>query len=130
MMGSLPKQWLDKASEDLEVAHLVFAEGHMAHACFLSQQCMEKALKAYLIARVGKHPYTHKLVDLLVECQSVQPPFSQFLPQCTVVDQFYVPTRYPDAIPGGLPGGLPGKADANEAMSAAEEVLSFVLSHL
>lgn len=46
MSASLPKQWFEKATEDLAVARLVFKEGHTAHACFLSQQCIEKSLKA------------------------------------------------------------------------------------
>jgi HEPN domain-containing protein len=36
MSSSLPKQWLDKATEDLTVARLVIGAGHTAHACFLS----------------------------------------------------------------------------------------------
>ncbi len=48
MSASLPKQWLDRAGEDLTVARLVLTEDHTAHTCFLSQQCIEKLLKAFL----------------------------------------------------------------------------------
>jgi HEPN domain-containing protein len=44
-------KWLAKAAEDLAVAQLVLPENHLAHVCFLSQQCIEKALKSYLINR-------------------------------------------------------------------------------
>jgi HEPN domain-containing protein len=44
------QQWLDRAGEDLVVARLVFKEAHFSHACFLAQQCVEKSLKAFLLA--------------------------------------------------------------------------------
>ena len=130
MSDTLPKQWLDIATEDLIVARLVFEEEHLAHACFLSQQCIEKALKAYLIAKANTYPRTHNLVILLNQCEALELAFSQFEPECTVVDQYYVPTRYPDGIPGGLPTGLPTEQQAQRAITAAETILQFVAAQL
>jgi len=130
MSASLPKQWLSRAAEDLAVARLALREGHAAHACFLSQQCIEKALKAYLLAKTGLYPRTHKLVDLLTECQRIDPAFAQFLKHCLIVDQYYIPARYPDGVPGSLPGGLPGSVEANEAILAADDILQFVTQQL
>ncbi len=130
MSASLPKQWLEKATEDLTVARLVLKEGHTAHACFLSQQCIEKSLKAYLLFKANDYPRTHKLVDLLSNCASSDPAFSQFLADCTVVDQYYIPTRYPDGIPGGTATGMPSEIEAQEAMATAEKVLQFVAPKL
>jgi HEPN domain-containing protein len=42
------------------------------------------------------------------------------------LDDFYIPTRYPDALPGVLPEGLPGKAEAEEALILARAVLERV----
>jgi HEPN domain-containing protein len=130
MSANLPKQWLNKATEDLTVARLVLKEGHKAHACFLAQQCIEKSLKAYLLAKANAYPRTHKLVDLLGECTNLESAFSQFQADCLIVDQYYIPTRYPDGIPGGLPGGIPGQTEAEEATTAAEKILRFVTSQL
>lgn len=130
MSDTLPKQWLDIATEDLTVANLVFAEEHFAHACFLSQQSIEKSLKAYLIARANSYPRTHNLVILLNQCEVLEPEFSQFRTDCIVVDQYYVPTRYPDGIPGGLPTGLPTQHQAQRAITAAESILQFVTIQL
>jgi len=127
MSASLPKQWLEKASEDLTVARLVLKEGHTAHTCFLSQQCIEKSLKAYLLFQANDYPRTHKLVDLLNSCATLDTAFSQFLSECTVVDQYYVPTRYPDGIPGSTASGLPSETEAKEAMQTAEKILQFVM---
>jgi HEPN domain-containing protein len=49
MSAPLFQQWLDFAKEDLAVAQLTFDEKHFSHACFLSQQAIEKALKAFLM---------------------------------------------------------------------------------
>lgn len=130
MSASLPDQWLEKAAEDLTVARLVFDEGHMAHACFLAQQCIEKALKAYLLDSSNTYPRTHKLVDLLGQCENLEPAFARFRSDCIVVDQYYIPTRYPNGVPGGLPGGTPGQTEAQESLDIADRILRFVTTHL
>ncbi len=130
MSANLPQQWLDKASEDLVVARLVFQENHLAHTCFLSQQSVEKALKAYLIAETNQYPRTHKLVDLLQKCLAIESGFSQFLAACVSVDQYYIPTRYPDGTPGGLTSGLPSAEQSQKAMKVADEILQYVVKCL
>ena len=52
--------------------------------------------------------------------------FELFYKECLILDRFYIPTRYPDAIPGSLSEGLPNKEDASEALQVAEEVLNFI----
>ena len=98
MSAQLFQQWLDFAAEDLAVARLVFGEGHFAHACFLSQQCIEKALKAFLIAKLNQYPRIHNLTDLLTQCVAIDSSFSPFATDCVTVDQYYIPTRYPVSI--------------------------------
>lgn len=128
MNANLPKQWLDRASEDLDVARLVLKEGYASHACFLAQQCIEKSLKAYLLAKTNSYPRAHKLTDLVVQCELIDSTFSQFRDNCIVVDQYYIPTRYPNGVPGGLPEGLPNQIEAQEAITAATKILMFVSS--
>lgn len=130
MTTNLPKQWLDRATEDLTVARLVLKEQHTAHTCFLSQQCIEKALKAYLLAKTNSYPRTHKLVDLLVLCQQIEPAIDQYLTDCTIIDQYYIPTRYPDGIPGGTASGIPGQREAEEATTVAQKILDFITEKL
>jgi HEPN domain-containing protein len=126
MTASLPRQWLDQAEEDLAVARLVLKEDHIAHACFLSQQCIEKTLKGYLIAKVNQYPRTHNLVDLLNLCRKIDSTFSQFHTVCADIDQYYIPTRYPEGIPGIAPLGVPSTTAAESAIGAAERILEFV----
>lgn len=130
MSVNLPQQWFDRAREDLQVAYLAFREGHFAHACFLSQQCIEKATKAYLLAKANAYPRVHKLVDLLAECEALDSAFAAYRADCIVVDQYYIPTRYPDGVPGGLAGGLPTEPEAREALNAADKVSQFIATQL
>lgn len=122
MSANLPKQWFDRAAEDLIVAQLLLHEEHFSHTCFLSQQAMEKALKALLLHLTGTYPRTHRLVDLLIEAATSDQLLTNFLADCAIVDQYYIPTRYPDSIPGGLASGLPGKTEAQEAVKIAERL--------
>jgi HEPN domain-containing protein len=126
MNESLVQKWLDKAAEDLVVAQLVQQEGHLSHACFLSQQTIEKSLKAFLLAYTGHHPRTHKLIDLLQQCLVWESGFDQFRADCIRVDQFYIPVRYPDGIPGGLPDGQPNANQTQNALDAAQMMHDFV----
>ena len=50
--------------------------------------------------------------------------------RCIELDDYYIPTRYPDALPGRLPEGLPKKEDAEEALAALEEVGDFINADL
>jgi HEPN domain-containing protein len=43
-----------------------------------------------------------------------------------LLDQFYIPTRYPDALPGSLPDNLPEKNDAMEALETARKILNIL----
>lgn len=130
MNGNLPLKWLDMAADDLAVARLVQEEGYYAHVCFLSQQCIEKALKGYILSQTQSYPRIHKLTDLLFECVTIDPGFSQFHANCITIDQYYIPTRYPDSVPGGKPDGLPGRTEANEAILSAADILEFVRKRL
>lgn len=46
------------------------------------------------------------------------------------LDDFYIPTRYPDALPGMLPEGLPLRSDAEEAVRLARTLLERAERHI
>jgi len=69
-------------------------------------------------------PRTHRLADLL---GLLEPdPFAEDRIEIQLLDRFYLPTRYPDALPGSLPEGLPDAGDAQEALTIAGKVLTQV----
>lgn len=116
-------RWLQFAREDLQVAELAFAASIYNQTCFHSQQCAEKAIKGLLLLQGKTPPRTHLLGDLLALL--APDPFTSSL-DIQLLDRFYIPTRYPDALPGSLAEGLPTHEDAVEALATARKVLETV----
>lgn len=114
------KNWIDYAYEDLRMAELAFKEKIYNQVCFHSQQCVEKILKAFIEFKGKIHPQTHKLTDILSSIP--QNPFEDLRDGILLLDRFYIPTRYPDALPGSLKEGLPKEGDAEEAIGVANAI--------
>ena len=122
-MNETVECWLAFAHEDLQAAEILLERHIYNQSCFHSQQCVEKTLKALLIHHQDHMPpRIHMIADLLsllpaelfadVEADSLEK-----------IDNYYIITRYPDALPGSLTQGLPGKSEAEEAMALAHIVL-------
>ena len=122
-MNEDSKRWLRFAEEDLQMAQLAASQKIYNQVCFHSQESVEKALKALLVEQGQSPPRTHRLGDLLTLLDNE--PFTSNL-EIQLLDRFYIPTRYPDALPGSLPEGLPGKKDAEEAYATARDTLSII----
>ena len=121
-MNEEVNRWLIFAQEDLQVAEILWDAGIHNQVCFHAQQCVEKALKGTLIRRGHVPPRTHSITDLL----SLFPPewLADLRDDLSMMDDLYIPTRYPDALPGVFPDGLPGRAEAEEALALARAVLN------
>jgi HEPN domain-containing protein len=57
-------------------------------------------------------------------------PLAAIASEVQLLDRFYIPTRYPDALPGTLPEGLPGADDAEEALAVVRQVIGTVTAFL
>ncbi|MCI0396260.1 MAG: HEPN domain-containing protein [Chloroflexi bacterium] len=106
-MNESAKRWLIFAQEDLQVAEIIFVEGLYNQVCFHAQQCVEKLLKGLIVHQGIVPPRTHSITDLL----GLLPHdwFVHVQADLIDLDDYYIPTRYPDALPGTLPEGLPGR---------------------
>jgi HEPN domain-containing protein len=122
-MNEASERWLYFAGEDLKMADLALEAEIYNQVCFHSQQCAEKAIKGLLLFQGKTPPRTHLLGDLLTIL--APNPFTISL-DVQLLDRFYIPTRYPDALPGSLPEGLTTHQDAMEALSVARQVLETV----
>lgn len=118
--------WFEFAKDDLIVARASLEKEVYNLACFHAHQGVEKMLKGYLSAEGKDIPKTHFIGVLLNLCAEINQEFKNILEKCIKLDDYYIPTRYPDALPGTLPDGLPGKEDAQEAISTLEEAMDFV----
>ena len=116
-------RWLRQAENDLAFAHVALREGFYSQACFLSQQVAEKGMKALLYYRGARTAIGHSLAALLVELEDIHPELSEHEESLTVLDQYYIPTRYPDALPGSAPFEVYGSSQASGAVETAALVV-------
>ena len=113
--------WIRFAREDLRVAEWAISVEIFNQACFHAQQCVEKVLKAWLCHCGTLPPRTHQLSLLLALLPDEV--LADVRLEITLLDRFYIPTRYPDALAGALPDGLPDVRDSREALEVARAVL-------
>ena len=125
-----PHDWINFAHEDLEVAEFALEKGIYNQACFHAQQAGEKCLKALLLYTEGKFPKTHSLTELLMLASLKDDSLLGLKNDCLYLDQFYVPTRYPDAPLGSLPEGQPYKEDAKKAMEILAKIMKLITKKL
>ena len=123
-MNETAEHWLVFARQDLRMAELALTEDIYNQVCFHAQQCVEKAVKGWLEQQGQTPPRTHRMADLL----TLLPPelLGELSDTLGLLDRFYIPTRYPDALPGMLPDGMPGQRDAREALDMARQALECI----
>jgi len=118
-------RWFKHAEYTLRSAVRDKDSGDYSWACFKAQQAAELAVKALLYG-LGIMAYGHsikKLLDIL--SKEVQVP-ENLLRNARLLDRHYIPPRYPDAYIEGSPYEYYDRIDAEEAIKAAEEILTFV----
>jgi len=119
------KRWFLQAEQDLKDAEYSF-DGRRFHlACFLSQQSAEKALKAFLYAKGEERVFSHSVAELCKEAIIYDERFKE-VKKASVLDKYYIPTRYPDGLPGGVPYEMFNEDDAMKAIGLASELLDMV----
>jgi HEPN domain-containing protein len=114
------ERWLRQAENDLAFARLALREGFFAQACFLAQQVSEKALKAVAYGGGERIVVGHSLVELVERLRARHPSLEALREAAGVLDQYYVPTRYPNGLAGGVPFEAFGERQAREAVASAE----------
>jgi HEPN domain-containing protein len=120
-------RWFRQAKDDLEAARTLAGGKHHAAACFYSQQASEKALKAVLFASGERTVLGHAVTELLRRCADRDPRFSGLAESAALLDQFYIPTRYPNGLPSpAIPATAYTAAQSEAALKAAGAILDIV----
>lgn len=98
-MKPTTKEWVDKAEGDFSVAQLLAAQEEPSydHICFLSQQCVEKYLKACLQEADIFFPKTHLLPALMDLLLPTEPNWDSLQPKLKSLSAYAVDYRYPGA---------------------------------
>jgi HEPN domain-containing protein len=126
MNANRKSNWFEFAREDLVVAKAALNEKIFNLACFHAQQGVEKMLKGYLSVNGHDVPKIHSVIKILTLCVQIDRDFEKVSEVCMLLDDYYIPTRYPDALPGTGSKGLPQRDDAQEAIAVLEKVADFV----
>ena len=117
------ERWLRQAENDIDFGRLALREGFYHQACFVAQQASEKAVKAVLYALGDRVVLGHSVLELVGRLSGRTPEIAARREGAGLLDQYYVPTRYPN----GLPGGVPFEAFSElQATAAIEEASHFV----
>jgi HEPN domain-containing protein len=126
-MGNRSHDWLKQAQRDLEQAEDSKAAGRHEWACFAAQQAAEKAVKALHLS-FGQEAWGHVIAKLLQELPDKVTVREDMVDKAKVLDNSYIPPRYPDSYPEGAPFEHFGHLQSEEAVKYAGEILEFVSS--
>lgn len=113
------ERWLAQAQSDLSFTALGAREGYHAQACFMAQQTAEKAVKALHYLTGARLVFGHSVVELLEALTSRYPVLIELRDGARQLDQYYVPTRYPNGLPGGVPADVFSREQAERSVELA-----------
>lgn len=125
------KRWLKQAGHVLEVAKTLLEEECFAESCFHAGQTGQLALKAFLYGQGERFVYLHSVKELGERCASYDRTFEQIVDAGKVLDQYYIPTRYPDALGfPGVPYETYTERQSAEAVQLAKTIVELVTSKI
>jgi HEPN domain-containing protein len=91
------RYWLDKASDDIDSARIMYDSSKYLYTGFMCQQCIEKALKgAYIHLNNERHPHEHNLDKLAKMTRLFDSMDDRMKLILEKLDPLYIATRYDD----------------------------------
>jgi len=125
------ERWLTTAQGDYETAVVLLDHSRYAHACFHAQQSGEKAMKAVWYFS-DADPWGHSIKKLLNDLEGVDLKIFHELKDleksATILDRFYITTRYPNGLPDLTPEEAYLEEDAISCLDHAKKILTAVKS--
>ena len=117
-MRKTTELWVKDAGEELESAVILYDHGKYRGACYHTQQCVEKGLKAVILEK-GKRPgRIHDIIELLNRVTKLEFDSGLSIDEAVFLSSIYK-GRYPTEE-GLLPHGEPSQKDTEKAISAAK----------
>jgi HEPN domain-containing protein len=124
------RRWLEQAEHQLEVTDTLLESGFWSDVCFMAEQTAQMALKAFLYGRGQRHVLLHSIQELASECREVDAAFAEVIEWGKVLDRYYIPTMYPDALPSpAVPFRSFTQDDARQACRYAADTVELVKTH-
>lgn len=113
-------RWWKQAQNDYEYARHGFEGGFYAQVCFQCHQICEKAIKAVHFGKLRKRIVLgHSLIKLAEPLRLDEAVVSDL----SVLDQYYIPTRYPNGLPDGSPFEVYTRKQAEAALEISKSIL-------
>lgn len=128
-MPNRSHDWFKQAHRDLEQAEDSRKVRRDEWACFAAQQAAEKATKA-LHLYLGQEAWGHVIAKLLEELPETVLVPKELIEKAHVLDNFYIPARYPNSHPTGAPFEHYGPLQSEVAICYAREIIEFVRSQM
>jgi len=119
-------RWLLQAQADLHGAQVLLDNKVYHLACFIAQQAAEKVLKAFLYSRGEEIVTGHSVAALTTWAEQYDSDFADLRNEISILDGYYIPTRYPNGIPDSIPAKVFTKKPAEEAVWLADKAINFV----
>jgi HEPN domain-containing protein len=118
-------RWYRQAQNDLAFAAKGFEEGFFSQVCFLCQQAGEKAVKAVRYHAGDRFVTGHSIHALLKDIEMDPADRKNLLEKGSLLDQFYIPARYPNGLPDGAPFEVYTSKQAEQAILDSQALLDF-----
>ncbi len=114
--------WLYHAYQDLLAARVLIEDDRLYNpTVFHCQQAIEKSLKAFLLFKHHKLFDGHNLTWLCKQAAMTDQSFTKWIGKSTLLNRFYIETRYPADIPDEITRDL-----AEDILAATEDMMEFI----
>ena len=121
------QRWLKQAEHQLEVTSGLLGLGFWSDVCFNAEQTALIAQKAFLYGKGRRHVLVHSIHELAMQCTEMDEAFAQAIEWGKILDRYYIPTRYPDALASPtVPFESFTEVDAQSAHGYAESIVQLV----
>lgn len=119
-------RWLIQAEEEFKDASDLMEAGRFYLSLFLCQQSAEKALKAFIYMKEEEPIFSHSVAVLLKMAIELDKDFGP-LKGAKRLDDYYIPTRYPNGLPGEIPARYyDDQEEVEKALSWSEKIIKMV----
>lgn len=122
-MPNRSRDWLAQADHDLGQAAASHRDDRHDWSCFAAHQAAEKAVKALHLA-LGREAWGHVTARLLNQLPT--PPPAELIDRARILDNYYVPARYPNGHVEGPAFEHYGSLHSSQALDHARAVIDFV----
>lgn len=118
--------WLFHAYQDLLAARMLITDRRLFNpTVFHCQQAIEKSLKAFLLYKHRKLFDGHNLTWLCKQAALTDQSFTKWIGKSTLLNRFYIETRYPADIPEEIDRQL-----VEEILEATEDMMDFICDNI